>query len=274
MPSAEPNTAGISINGSFTPLAALQYMIHFWWFLFLLMVAGGLVGWMIHRARPPLYEAVGQFSASIDFIRTGPMTQFEEDVAFNAIGSLIYSNAVVDQVVKQAGAEGIATSVQMLKRDAVLERNVDTWQLRVRNNDPRLAERLVNMWVSQAQTVLLESYRNALVADQMGRVMQSLESCLEHAAVAEPAGGQCVPSRFTEIQSDLSKAGKAYYEARLASGGLFAGLVLGPVQYAVVSAQPVILGRNQLVMAGCLLGLLAGLICQPFAIPGRWIKRS
>lgn len=265
---------GVSEDGSFAPLDALQEMLDFWWLLFLFIVAGGLVGWFVHQARPPVYEAVGQFSASIDFVRTGPLTQLEEDVALNAVGNIVSSGTVIKTVVEQAHKEGIDITAQSLRKNSVIERRLDTWQIRVRNHDPQIAERLVNIWVEQGQAALLKSYESALKAGEYQRLLESLESCLERSVDIEPSGGQCSTDDAAKIQADMAAAGEVYAKARLGSLGLFEGLILGPVEKAIVSGQPVILARNQVVLAGCLLGLLVGTLMIQLRVPSRWMKRS
>jgi uncharacterized protein involved in exopolysaccharide biosynthesis len=261
-------------DDSFAPFAALQTALRFWWFLFLLMTAGGLLGWLFHRANPPVYEAVGSFSASIDFVRTGPLTENEEDLALNTIGSVINSATVLRRVVEQADAEGIETNIIALRQNVVVERRVTTWTIRLRGSDPRRVERLVNIWVDQAQIVLEDSYRSALKAGQLLRVMRSLESCLEQTSAVESRSGVCSARRLTEIQADLSAAGEEYAAAQKASRGLFPGLVPGPVEHAVLSPGPVARGRAQLVLAGCLLGLLVGVLLLRLGFPARWLVRS
>ncbi len=255
----------------FIPLAALRTAFRFWWFIFLLAAVGGFAGWLAHRAQPPVYEAVGHFSTTIDYVATGPMTQFEEDTAINVVGDVINSVNVVQAVVDQAAAEGIQTSVVDLKKAAVLERRVNVWDLRVRNADPRVAERLANLWVEQGQKVLLEAYQHALQADRWDRYLQSLENCLAKAASSEPGSGQCSKGRFAEIQGDLQSAGSQYAQERIASLGLFSGLVIGPVDRALATPGPVIFQRSQMVLAGCFIGLLLGIGLLQLGIPGRWM---
>jgi hypothetical protein len=232
------------------------------------------VGWAIHQLRPPVYEAVGQFSASIDFVGTGPLTQYEEDVALNAIGSLIGSRLVVDRVVEQAKNMGIKTDATELVRMAAVERKFTTWELRIRSTDPQRTAQIANLWVEQAQALLLESYQHALLAEQISRYSNSLESCLEQSAVSEPSSALCSRSRFVEIQFDLQQAGEALYRERTASRGLFAGLTIGPANPAVIPEKPVIFGRNQLVLAGSMIGLLGGIALFSLGAPVRWMKRS
>jgi uncharacterized protein involved in exopolysaccharide biosynthesis len=255
------------------PLEALQNAFRFWWFLFCLAVAGGLAGMVIHGLRPPVYEAVARFSASIDFVSTGPLTQLEEDIAIDSISDLAFSSAVMERVAEKARAQGIATSAAELKKSALFERRVNVWDLRLRSTDPQRAEQLANIWVDEGQAALLDSYQHALEAERLNRVLRGLESCLERAAASEPSSAQCSRYRFADIQADLQEAGQAYARERIASGGLSAGLRIGPVDHAVLPTQPVILGRSQLVLAGCLLGFLSGFVMLQFGIPRRWMGK-
>jgi hypothetical protein len=266
-----PEPAPIANENGFAPLHALQTTMRFWWFIFLFMLAGGGIAWLINRTQPPLFEAVARFSANIDYVSTGPLTQYEEDTALNGIGNLIYSNAVIQKVVDRAAAEGIRTSLVELKRAAVLERRFDIWELRVRNADPREAERLANLWVEQGQAALVEGYQHALQADHINRYLLSLENCLAETAASEPSSAQCSRARFAQIQEDIRQAGKVLYQERLASRGLFSGVMIGPVDQASQPERPVIFQRNQVILAGCLIGFLLGAGFVQLNIPARWL---
>jgi hypothetical protein len=255
----------------FAALEALQAALRYWWFVFLLAIIGGGIGWLVTLTRPPIYEATGRFSANIDYVVTGPLTQFEEDTALNGIGDVLYSNEVVKKVVDRAAAEGIHTSLVELKRSAVLERRFNVWDLRVRNPDPGVAERLANLWIDQGQAALLEGYQHAIQADHLNRYLASLESCLAEMASSEPAAGQCSSSRFLQIQAELQEAGKALYQERLASRGLFAGVLIGPVDRASGMARLVIYNRNQVVLSCCLIGFLLGIVLVQVGVPERWL---
>lgn len=254
---------------SFAPLASLRIALRFWWLVFLLAAAGGCAGWLAARFQPPVYEAVAHFSTSIDYVSTGPLTQFEEDTAINVVGDVILSGRVLKKVIEQAAAEGIQTSVVELKKSAVLERRVNVWDLRVRNIDAHVAERLANLWVEQGQATLLEAYQHSLQADRLNRYLAALESCLAKAAASEPGSGQCSKTRFAEIQQDIQATGKMFSQERLASLGLFSGLLIGPIEQAILVNGPVLYNRNQMVLAGCFIGLLLGTALVQLVIPAR-----
>ena len=282
MPASKRKTAAAAaraavttaVDDTYAPMDALTSAFRFWWVIFVLVVAGGLVGLLVHSLRPPVYEAVARFPASIDFVSAGPLTEREEDLALNAIHDLVISDAVVDKVVETAAAQGISTSKAELKQSALLERRVNVWTLRLRDTDSQRAERLAGLWAEQAQADLLDGYENALAAARLSTTMRSLESCLERAVVGEPSGVHCSSARFSEIQADLREAGAAYTQAKHASRGLSPTLVLGPMDPAVLSPRPVIFERSQVVLAGGLLGLLAGVWLVQSGLAARWLKST
>jgi uncharacterized protein involved in exopolysaccharide biosynthesis len=244
----------------------------FWWVIVVLSVAGGLLGLLFHRLNPPVYEAAGRFSASIDLVLTGPLTQLEEDIALNAVGDLITSRPVLDSVVEQAGAEGIRLTRAELRRMATVERRVNAWDLRIRHTDPLMAGQVANIWIEQGQAALLESSQHALQAASLSRYLRTLEDCLAVAAASEPSHALCSRQRFRDIQADLQQAGEALSIERKASGSLFYGLTIGPPEAAVTSEKPVRFGQNRLVLAGAVLGLLLGIGFVQSGLPARWRK--
>jgi hypothetical protein len=256
-------------DDAFAPWFALQTALRFWWFLFLLVIAGGLVAWLVNRAQPPLYEAVARFSANIDYVSTGPLTQYEEDTALNGIGNVILG--VAQEVVDRAKAGGIHTSLVELKRASVLERRFDIWELRVRNSNPQVAEQLANLWVEQGEAALKDGYQHALQADHLNHYLLSMENCLAKTAASEPASAQCSQARFAQIQADIRDAGDALAKERLASRGMFSGVMIGPVDRASLPDRPVIYNRSQMILAGCLIGFLLGVLLLQFKAPARWL---
>lgn len=259
---------------AFAPLAVIQNAIHFWWFIALLVVIGGFGGWLFHRTHPPVYEAKAQIPIGIDYVATGPLTQYEEDTSLDGANYLLNSAGVAQQVADQLKKEGIQMDLSQLRQAAVMERNVDVLVLRVRDRDPQVALRIASAWIELGRATLLESYQHAVEADHINRYMLSLENCLSQTASSEATGGQCSQANYPEIQAALRAAGKTLAEERLASHGLFSGLTIGPADQAQVSSKPVIYDRNQVVFAGGLLGFLSGAWLLQLGIPARWFKRS
>ena len=257
---------------SFAPLTALQNALRFWWFIVLLAIAGGLAGWLLHLTRPPVYEAAVEFSAGIDYVSTGPLTQFEEDTALNAVGDVLSS--LTQSVVQKANAEGITLQPTDLGNIFTFERRVNVWVVRIRSTDPHTADRLAAIYADLGRSALLESYQHTLAADRLDRYMQALEQCLSQSVASETTNVLCSRYRFAEIQADLVAAGKAYSQERLASHALFSGLLIGPSGVAYQAGRPVLYAQNQLVLAGGLIGLIAGIWLVQWNIPGHWMRKS
>ncbi len=207
-----------SLNQGYSPLDTINQALHFWWFLFALAVTGGLVGFLFHQARPPVYESVGRLTGGIDYVSTGPLTQYDEDVALNTVGNILYSGVVFDRVVEKARLEGISLDRAGFMKMATMERKFTTWDLRVRSTDAHLAFRLANLWVEEGQVVIEEGYRHAVQADQLNRYIKTLENCLGRSVSSEPSGGLCVHTRFEEIQADLDAFMEQYNIERTNQG--------------------------------------------------------
>lgn len=265
MPSSTPD--------GFAPLDALGRALRWWWVILLCAVLGGGAGMVVSALRPPVYEAVGTLSASIDFVRTGPLTQYEEDVALNAIGDLAQSAPVLEAVAGQAQAEGMAITAVDVRRMAVVERKLTTWDIRVRHTDAQVAERVAVIWLEAAQAQIEDGYRHALLADGYQQAMQRLERCLGEAGAVEPSTPLCSQSRFAEIQADLQAAGAALAQERAASRGIFSGLVIGAPVPAALRPGPVQSARGGLVLAGCLIGWVVGIWLAQTELIQRWGKR-
>jgi hypothetical protein len=258
----------------FSPLDMIDQALRYWWFMVILILLGGMAGFLAHRVRPPVYEAAGQFTASIDYVATGPLTQYDEDVALNAIGNVISSAQVLDRVVSRAAGEDIQVDRASLRKMAVVERKFTTWDVRVRDTDAGRAKRIAEIWIEEGQALLLESYSHALQAKQLSQYMTSLENCLGESVSSEPSSVYCNPSRLVEIQKELERAGEQFIQERKESYGLFSGLTIGPESIPVLALGPVMYGRNQLVLAGSVIGLLLGIWLFSIGVPARWLKRN
>lgn len=257
---------------SFSPLQTLQDAIRYWWFILLLMVLGGALGWLFHRSNPPVYESVARFSASIDFTSTGNMTQYEEDVAYSAIGTLLDSDAVATRVLARAQEEGFKISGEELRKMAYIDRKVADWEVRVRSTDSYAAARLASLWLEEGDDALREAYQHALQAVQLQKHLAALEGCLEYLPTLGATQPYCQQADLISLQQAVQEAGAALSEERLASKGLFAGLLIGPSQMEGVLNEPVLFNRNLVVLAGVLIGLLLGFALMQARIPARFFE--
>lgn len=255
----------------FSSQQELQRVLHWWWIISLMALLGALCGWIIHAYIPPVYEAQAVFSATIDYTQTGMMTQFEQDQALNAVGHLIASGEVLDRVVAQSRTKGMSLTVAELRRMGTVERQVDAFILRLRTVNAERAAYLANLWAGEANALINDAQAHALQAAHLARYLQSLESCLQRSLVIPPAPTLCYQRSPTEIQNLITETSKQLQAERQASRNLFPGLLIQWVEEATPPTQPTQFGRNDLMLAGALIGLLVGIISVEVLPPFRRI---
>lgn len=157
----------------FVPADYFNRIIRWWWLVFGLAVIGGVTGLVVHRFKPPQYEAQAVFMASIDFNKIDFMhppaptpapyhlTQYDEDVALAVVGGSL--QAVIPQVVTFVNEKGLALDSTSLMEHALIERHHAFWYLRFRENDPALVQAVANYWANAAYANLLDWQKNGKV---------------------------------------------------------------------------------------------------------------
>ena len=160
------------------PLEFLEASLKYWWMLVVFMLIGAAGGYGFYLTRPSLYESKSIFSISINYAITGKLTDIEEDQAVVSAGDIFQSSEVIDKTLFQAQKEGIKLSVVEFRENSFIERTNSEWILKVRNENPAFASKLVNIWSDQASLVLDEGLRHAHLAAGYYRQLESLATCV------------------------------------------------------------------------------------------------
>ena len=251
---------------------ALTVLTH-WWVVAVAAILGGLVGLGIFALKEPAYEAQVTTTMGIDFARTGYMEQYDKDLALGIAAGIIYSADVMQQVVDEALANNIVASFETLKHDSTMERKSFVWILRVRHGNPEQAAFLANRWIDLGIAALDSAAQHAITADGLQEYMQSLERCLEQVAV-NAVVPTCPYDTLAELQTNLVVTENEFIVERQAARNLFPQLTYEVSQRATTPQSPVTYGRNNLVLAGLLIGLLAGIAVVTSGLPERWKKKD
>jgi len=234
----------------------LSLALRRWWLVVLLVLMGGGIGWGAQFFLAPVYESRAEFAFTIDFTRTGALTDIEEDFVLGIAGDILGSSEVLDRVVVQAEAQGIVISTSQRKEVFFIERRNQTWVLRVRYPDAGSAYILAGLWADEAQTVLQDAYRHALQAEGLRRYRDTLVGCMQNSVAVEPVHAVCNLHNLGAIQQELAKTGEALQAEKLASQGLMPALLFERSQTPERPERPVRFQRNTLILAGALIGLL------------------
>jgi hypothetical protein len=230
------------------PLASLQRIISSWWFLFLSMVVGGLLGMAIHFLLPTVYEASVVISVGMDFAQLGELTDIEHDHAMEGVGDIFFVPDVLDAV-------GDVTSIS--GNDLIdffsAERSFNTWILSVRNEDPVAAQRLASAWAEISVDLLNDLLNHAVLGDLLEDRADELNDCII-GVPSEPVYGLCGLNNLDELLAEYSTIRDLIQEERLQSRGILPGMSFLILESGEPQAVPVLFERNTLVLAGFILG--------------------
>jgi hypothetical protein len=246
-------------TSTFIPIDALNRVLQRWWLLVLFTIAGGLFGLVFNALHPQPYEAGFRIATAIEVSNSGELTQYQEDITYEAVGALLVSPTLKEAVLQQAGLEGIALQADYLNQNATAERRLATWQVRVRHSNAQSAEKIASIWLRLADAEMKRAYAEAVEADGLARYLESVETCLARASVSSPAYGLCSQDNLDQIQAEIQRTGKLLVEARLSSRGLSSSLSIDQAEADLIVAHPVSDQRGQQVLAGALVGFLIGL---------------
>lgn len=252
--------APAAITEGISPLLSLHNALRYWWVLAALTALGAMVGWAAHLTRPVLYESIIGLPIGFDYVSTGPITQYEEDIAMEMVGGLLTAPDVMERTSARLNEIGLNVNPLAMRKMAILERRLNVWELRIRAGDPALTEQIANTWMEEAYATISESYGHAILADSLARYARSLETCLARTAASEPASVECSGTGTRNVQEELVKVGGQIAQEREASRGLFVGLRISDPEILVQADRPIRFGRAGFALAGGLIGLVLGIV--------------
>jgi len=258
---------------SFSPREKALNFLAYWWVIAAAAILGGLIGLGVFSLKKPVFEAQATLTMGINFARTGILEQYDKDLALGTAAGIIYSTDVINRVITDAAGQGIQIDFATLVKSSTLERKAAQWILRVRHNDPGKAVYLTNHWLEVGFAALDEAYNHALAANSLLERIDSVEECLELVA-SNPVVPVCPYSTLPELQAEFSALSTEYLREQQASRALFPEMTYQVSQQAETPTEPVLYGRNNLVLAGLMIGFLVGIGLTSTALPGRWFKKD
>jgi hypothetical protein len=254
-----PDPFELGSDEDFIALDVVKRAIRAWWLVILLVALGGLVGLGATRLLPMEYEGGFNVLTGVDQVNSGALTQYAQDVMMDAVGGILVSPVTMEKVVNAARAQGIQVDVNQLQSNITMERQVSTWQLRIRRPNRAEVDQLAQLWVNIGADDLKEAYAHAQKADGLKRYLSSLESCLSRAVTSEPADGTCNPDNLKGIQNEMESTGAALTQELGAARGLSSGVLINLLEKDLTPARALQNQRGPMVLAGGLIGLILGI---------------
>jgi uncharacterized protein involved in exopolysaccharide biosynthesis len=255
-----------------SPAEIVDSSLRNWWVVFVLMMAGSLVGYAIHAVRPAEYESDAAITVGIDYVQTGAMNDTQQDQALNAVGDVIQSPDVVNRVVEDSAQVGYPITEEQFQQYGVAQREGYRWVLQVRSPNPKQSEELANLWVEQSLNVLQDALAHAKNSDVYNTQLSGLESCFQSMTVAVPAYAPCNLSSAEQLREQMTSLAARVIEERQASDSILSSLSFTINQQAVASTAPVIYNRNVMVFSGAIIGLILGIWLNYLGLSERIVR--
>ncbi len=250
------------MNKTFKPLDIVQSITKRWWITVLSMMMSGFCALLLAHLTPPVYEASASFSVTIDYTRTGALSDVEEDQTMRGIGYVITSDEVIESVVDEINLQQSDYSRIQFEKDSTLDREEFRWTLRYRSSDPALAEKVASIWAEISNSVIQDGLIHAQIVDSETEVLWGLEDCFERSTGQFGAADLCGFGTLQDLVNEIAQLSHLIHEEKTQSRGLFAPLAVQMVQQPQYPDAPVRHQKNLLTGAGIVAGLVLSILTQ------------
>lgn len=255
-----------------SPRTLFERILSTWWIIAALMILGGLAGWVFGRFRAPVYEATAAYEVSLDQQQIAnrlsippsqlPLNAVAQDTYLIPVENSFTDPAVRNRLVADATAQGIKLKYTDINQtNFSIDLRGVLWLIRVRNTDPVVAARLANLWVAAANTALLEEQAHSNQAQALQVQRAAVQKCFSELDFA--AANPCAGTSFSTpdvLQAYLNQLDQQINSEMLADHNIDPALTFVVAQPAEPPAQPVLNATGELILAGSLIGLLAGIV--------------
>jgi hypothetical protein len=255
------------------PRDLLARFIRRWPVLVALTIVGGMLGWGAGFLRAPRYQAAAVLDVGFNYALTLPLTRADEGYVRERIRSLLVSDAVLADALSrlQAGAaaeEGISGLDVLRERIQLADRRT-TWTFLATAGSPDAAAAIADAWASASQDALREAIVHAWRAAELQAAFFNL-GCRLVATETPPDSAiwECGSDRGQAEPEDLADALRREVELTY---GVVPALSVIQLNAASPPSAPVLWGSGTLILAGLILGVVAGLAA---ILPETWCVRG
>jgi capsular polysaccharide biosynthesis protein len=150
----------------FVPVDYFVRLMKNWWLIAVTTIIGGVVGFLFHLARPPIYEATVTFFVNIDYAQIADLEleEYDKDLALSVTREVMVSSEVLDGVIDRINELGLGIEPPDFLKSLSFERKHAFWELRFRHTDPRTAQTVVNIWADLGYETMRNWQENGKVA--------------------------------------------------------------------------------------------------------------
>ncbi len=241
---------------------SLRALIHGWRMVAILVIAGGLLGWLASAWLRPRYEARAVMAVNIQYGVTVPLELVIEDRALNRVETIIEADDTLESLLQALPSELRSARGwhQPADLDAVLrlDRRLSDWELVAVDEDPQVAATVVQAWAMVSLQAIREAQAHAwqAVALMSGPFEVECQRLATPAPDTDRSGIRCAVLPLELAPQALE--GRLQSELEL-SRGVLPNLTVELTRQAAPPSEPVLWRRSWMVGGGALAGLLTGL---------------
>lgn len=250
------NNKKVIHEDTFEPLQQLSPLRGSWWVLLIVMVAGAVIGYGAHFIFPPVYTSTGEISFSIDYTRTGALTDVEEDIAIVTVGDILSSTVVIQETIDAGKAAGLNPEDFVLEKTAFYERYNFKYSLVVENTDSETAVKWANLWLESAYQTLTIARTHALNATEIYNQIIATQQCIENSGQVLPVAAICQDMTQSELQELLVSTNEKYISEKEKSLAVLPALDFTISQVPEETSRPERRQTGILIFSGAILGAI------------------
>jgi hypothetical protein len=262
------------MKNEFSPADIFIRSLQLWWVVVFFAIAGGGLGFYIHRLFPPIYSSRIVLTTSINFAHAGVLTDEKQDQAINAAGNVLLSSSVEEAVLKQAGENGIVMDGKTFEQERFSDRLGYELTFGVNSKDPNIAETLTNIWGENALTILNDDLLHSLKADAFSKTLNDLEECFQEVSVTAPSSATCQSLGITGIQQAINQTSTQLAQEITDSHAIIPSMSFALDNKASFPDSPTYRNRNLMVLSGLLIGFIAGILFTHIPLTNKVIRHK
>jgi hypothetical protein len=249
------------------PFNLFRRLMRGWWMIVILMILGAVGGMIAGKLLPPVYVAQAEYFVSLNETMFAAEHKLEivgyadRKEPLSAVSSIFYSENVTSAVVAYAEQHDIELPDAPFWRTFRLDRYYTNWILSVRHTDPQIAAGLVNTWLETADRFVQDALQHANLYNQLNLEVAGIQSCFSGNNLQD--GNLCAGTSFTSIDEMLAyldNLNERLAAEEEASQGVSYATHLEIVAPAEIPADPSRNSLGVLILSGCFIGWLAGLV--------------
>jgi hypothetical protein len=233
-------------------------LLALWPLIFVAAVLGGAVGFIVSSALPAQFQATASLGIGADPNLAAPLSPNVQVEARLRIQDLLLSDSTLADARSTLSTELADETLGAFRSRLSLERYGTRWDLMATADSPDAAADIANAWASAGMAQFQQAQAHAIKAGEFQALLFSV-ACPPGVVVDAGEGDIWVCQEMNlDLQPDQVSQ-SLMEEARL-SKGILPALSITEVGEASPPARPLIRLRASLILAGAVLGLVAGLV--------------